>query len=210
VSKKHLNTKKWVDPQDITVTDPAQKNFITKGNDNETQEEQGQAVQALIEEQWLIKNGLINATAKQKHLAIAELHQRQRAFNPDDPALWGAARIANKLVAGDFSGAVIAAEAGLVHRQNIVDYAVSKKQSAIASKPRSRAAGNMIIEAIEEYFEGNPSVTPVHLQEWLTNGCYAVDEMEDDIFTGRDGKEIKCSLAALSSRLQRLRKIHKN
>jgi len=109
------DNKKWVDPQDVEIVEPLHKAFIAAEVAGETEEDQGKAVQDLLDQQWLIHQGLENAPPTEKQWALDELHKNQRAFDPDDLGLAGARKIMNKLGAKDFTGAVQAAQNSMEH-----------------------------------------------------------------------------------------------
>jgi hypothetical protein len=111
--------KKWIDPQDVEITDPMHKAFITDAVAGETEAGQGKAFQALVDQLWLREQNLTNAPSAQKQRALNELHKKQRQFDPDDLNLAGARKAINKLGAGDNAGAVLAAQASIEHREAI-------------------------------------------------------------------------------------------
>jgi hypothetical protein len=107
--------KKWIDPQDVEITGPLHKAFIAAEVAGETEADKGKAAQALIEQIWLNRQGLENASPPEKQKAIDALHKNQRAFDPDDFNLAGARKAINKLGAGDYTGAVQAAQNSMEH-----------------------------------------------------------------------------------------------
>lgn len=111
--------KKWVDPQDVEITDTMHKAFIADAAIGETALDQGKAVQELVNKLLLRRLGLENASPAEKQRALDELHGKQRQFDPDDLNLAGARKAINKLGEGDNAGAVQAAKASIEHREAI-------------------------------------------------------------------------------------------
>lgn len=111
--------KKWIDPQDVDITDPLHKAYIAAELAGETEADQGKAVQVLADQLLLRQLGLANASPVEKQRVLDELHEKQRQFDHDDPHLAGARKIINKLGAGDNAGAVHAAQASIEHREAI-------------------------------------------------------------------------------------------
>ncbi len=111
--------KKWVDPQDIEITDPLHKAYIAAEVTGETEADQGKAVQELADQLLLRRLSLENASPAEKQRALDEFHKKQRLFDPDDLNLAGARKAINKLGEGDNAGAAQAAEASIEHREAI-------------------------------------------------------------------------------------------
>ena len=144
------NNKKWVDPQDVEIVEPLHKAFIAAEVAGETEEDQGNAVQDLLDQQWLTHQGLENAPPTEKQWALDELHKNQRELDPDDLGLAGARKIMNKLGTGDYAGAVQAAQNSMEHtgaiRQDTKD-----KLGAAGRDTRSRNAEARKQLIIEHY-----------------------------------------------------------
>jgi len=111
--------KKWIDPQDVEITDPMHKAFIAAEVAGETEADQGKAVQVLADQLLLSRLGLANASPIERQRVLDELHKKQREFDPDNVSLAGTRKIVNKLGAGDHAGAVRAAQDNIEHREAI-------------------------------------------------------------------------------------------
>jgi hypothetical protein len=142
--------KKWIDPQDVEITGPLHKAFIAAEVAGETEADKGKAVQALIEQIWLNRQGLENASPPEKQKAIDALHKNQRAFDPDDFNLAGARKAINKLGAGDHTGAVQAAQNSMEHR-GAIRQDTKDKLGAAGRDTRSRNAETRKQLIIEDY-----------------------------------------------------------
>jgi len=144
--------KKWIDPQDVEITDPVHKAFITGVVSGETEADQGKAFQTLVDQLWLKEQNLTNASSAQKQLALDQLHEKQRQFDPDDLNLVGARKAINKLGAGDNAGAVKAAQASIELREAIRQD-TKTKLGAAGRNTRSKNAAAIKSEIIEDYRE---------------------------------------------------------
>ncbi len=144
--------KKWIDPQDVEITDLMHKAYVAAEVAGETQAEQGKAVQSLLEQLWLSKQGLTNSPLADQQRALDELHKNQRQFDPDDVSLAGARKILNKLGVGDHDGAVHAAQASIEHREAIRQD-TKAKVGAAGRNTRIKNTSNRKSEIIEDYLK---------------------------------------------------------
>lgn len=144
--------KKWIDPQEVEITNLMHKAYVAAEVTGETQSEQGKAIQALLEQLWLIKQGLTNSPLADKQWALDELHKNQRQFDPDDVSLAGARKAINKLAAGDYSGAVHTAQASIEHRETIRQD-TKAKVGAAGRNTRIKNTSTRRSEIIEDYLK---------------------------------------------------------
>jgi hypothetical protein len=147
-------SKKWVDPQDVEITDPLHKSFVDHAASGEADEDKARAAQALIDRLLLMQRGFVNASPTEKQQALDELREKQRQFDPDDPNLAGARKIINKLGAGDYAGAVQAAKANIEHREAIRQETKAKLGEA-GRNTRSKNAQATKSAIIKDYLKSD-------------------------------------------------------
>jgi hypothetical protein len=193
--------KKWIDPQDVQLTDPMHKAFIAAEVAGETEADQGKAAQELVNQLLLRKLGLENASPTEKQRALDDLHKKQRLFDPDDLNLAGARKAINKLSAGEFAGAVRAAEASIEQRDSIYNDRFRKKQTNNAKKPRPQSGVNALAAEIERIMIANPDSTSAEVEKRLE---HFADESTAEGFYGRDNKFVLRS--GLKDRVSRIKK----
>ena len=193
--------KKWIDPQDVEITDLMHKAYVAAEVAGETQAEQGKAVQALLEQLWLSKQGLTNSPLADKQRALDDLRKRQRQFDPDDVNLAGARKAINKLGVGDYAGAVHTAQENIELRDSIYNDRYRKKQTNNAKKPRSQSRSNELAAEIERIVIANPDITSAEVEQCLERFA---DESTPEGFYGREGKFVPRS--GLKDRVFRAKK----
>ena len=197
-------SKKWVDPQDVEITDPRLKAFECGGVDGETEEDQGKALLSLIEELWLEKKGFTSATYSEKQAAIKDLHEMMRDFDSDDPDLCGGVRKAiNKLGNKKYADSVHAAESSIDHRNKVWGDRFSKRQTTIAKQTRSQGSKNELVEELENLVSTYPEITASEVERRLEQHA---DEATEDKFYGRDGELVLRS--GIKDRIYRMKKKH--
>ena len=114
-----LKAKKWVDPQDVEITDPRLKAFIESEIEGETAEEQDIALQALIEQLWLEKNGLTDAMPVVKLAALAQMRRGQQTLESDEPDQQIPLKMLRKLGARQYGASAHLAEENIKYRDGI-------------------------------------------------------------------------------------------
>lgn len=193
--------KKWIDPQDIEITDPRHKAYIAAEVAGETEADQGKAVQELADQLLLRRLSLENASPVEKQRALDEFHKKQRQFDPDDLNLAGARKAINKLGEGDSAGAVQAVQASIDQRDSIYNDRFRKTQTNNAKKPRPQSKSNELAGEIERFKIANPVSTCAEVEKHLES---VADESTAEGFFGRDNKFV--SRSGLKDRVSRAKK----
>jgi|GEM_PF-2127704 len=114
-----LQKKKWIDPQNIKITDARLKVFIDGEIKDETAQQQDQALQAFIEQLWLEKKGLISATRVEKLEALKQMRIAQQTLESDEPDQQTPLRMLKKLGAKQYGASAHLAEENIKYRDGI-------------------------------------------------------------------------------------------
>lgn len=196
-----------IDPQDIELTNPEMKAFSEGGMPGETGEEQGKAVQKLIERLWLEHHGLAGASDTEKLKAIMDLHRLQLDGDSDDPRLFVPQKILRRLAQGKHERAVQVAEDSINQRQAIGRNAISKQSSQNRNKDNWNPCD--ADKAIINIFKREPLITTNGLKQRLReqegSGLIKDYNLEEGEITGMDGIVVAGTYSALESKLRRLR-----
>jgi hypothetical protein len=111
--------KKWIDPQDVEITDARHKAFIDAEVAGETAEDQNRALQAAIEQWWLQEKGLTDATTNEQQDALVQMRTGLQTLESDIPDQQVPLKMLKKLIAEQYGASAHLAEANIKYRDGI-------------------------------------------------------------------------------------------
>lgn len=146
--------KKWIDPQDVEITDARHKAFIDGEVAGETAEDQDVALQAAIEQWWLQEKGLTDAPPSEQQDALAQMRTGLQTLESDKPDQQIPLKVLKKLIAGQHGASAHLVEANIKYRDGIRQDN-KDKLGAAGRNTRSRNAETRKRAIIEDYKKGN-------------------------------------------------------
>ncbi len=142
--------KKWIDPQDVKITDARHKAFIDGEVPGETAEEQDVALQVAIEQWWLQEKGLTNAPPFEQQDALAQMRTGLQTLESDNPDQQIPIKMLKKLITDQYGASAHLAEANIKYRDGIRQDNKDKIGKA-GRDTRNRKAEARKSEIIDDY-----------------------------------------------------------
>lgn len=149
-----LQAKKWIDPQDVEITDARHKAFIDSEVACETAEDQDAALHAAIEQWWLQEKGLTGAPPSEQQDALEQMRKGLQTLESDEPDQQVPLKMLKKLIAEKYGASAHLAEANIKYRDGIRQDN-KDKLGAAGRDTRSRNAEARKRAIIEDYKKGN-------------------------------------------------------
>lgn len=174
--------KKWIDPQDVEITDARHKAFIDGEVAGETAEDQDVALQAAIEHWWLQEKGLTDAPPSEQQDALAQMRIGLQTLESDNPDQQIPLKMLKKLIAEQYGASSHLAEANIRYRDGIRQDNKAKLGAA-GRNTRSRNAEARKRAIIEDYKKGTfakkefayKPLADTHGVGWTTVRDYLID-----------------------------------